>query len=352
MENAPAGVQPDSRANRLVTSTSGETWIQLAKSVAGVLALGVLVIADIAAAQPDYPSKPIRMIVPNPPGGGVDMMGRIVGQRLSGSWGQQVIVDNRPGGHGFIGGQALAKAAPDGYTLMAMSSTHIITPLLYPAPYDPIKDFAAVAATARSNLLLVVHPSLPVRTVKEFIALAKTKPGELNYGSSGAGSTTRLAGAYFGMLTGTRLQNISYKGSGQVMNDLAGGHIHLAFAVSSPTIPHVLSGKLRAIAVSGDDRLRALPQVPTFTQAGLSGFDTNVRGWFGVLAPAGTPKAIIDKVSNEITKALTLPDVRENIIAQGAEPFSSTPEQFAALMRADTATFGRIIKTANIKAEE
>jgi tripartite-type tricarboxylate transporter receptor subunit TctC len=315
-----------------------------------VLALGVLVVADIAAAQPDYPSKPIRMIVPNPPGGGVDMMGRIVGQRLSGSWGQQVIVDNRPGGHGFIGGQALAKAAPDGYTLMAMSSTHIITPLLYSAPYDPIKDFAAVATTARSHLLLVVHPSLPVRTLKEFIALAKARPGELNYGSSGAGSTTNLAGAYFGMLTGTRLQNISYKGSGQVMNDLAGGHIQLAFAVSSPTIPHVLSGKLRALATTGDTRLRSLPQVPTFTQAGLSGFD--IRGWFGVLAPAGTPKAIVDKVSNEITRTLALPDVREHILAQGVDPFPNTAEQFAALMKADTVTFARIIKSANIKADE
>ena len=324
--------------------------IWLAKSVAGVLALGVAAVADVAAAQPEYPSKPIRMLVPNPPGGGVDMMGRIVGQRLSASWGQQVIVDNRPGGHGFIGGQALAKAAPDGYTLMAMSSTHIITPLLYPAPYDPIKDFAAVATTARSHLLLVVHPSLPVRTVQEFIAFAKTRPGELNYGSSGAGSTTNLAGAYFGMLTGTRLQNISYKGSGQVMNDLAGGHIQLAFAVSSPTIPHVLSGKLRALATTGEAPLRALPQVPTFTQAGLKGFD--IRGWFGVLAPAGTPKAIIDKVSNEIIKVLALPDVREHIIAQGVDPFPNTAEQFAVLMKADTVTFARIIKSANIKADE
>jgi tripartite-type tricarboxylate transporter receptor subunit TctC len=331
--------------------STSEGNLMFANVAAGVLALGMVIGGPgIAAAQPAYPSKPIRMIVPNPPGGGVDMMGRIVGQRLSGNWGQQVIVDNRPGGHGFIGGQAVAKAAPDGYTLMAMSSTHIITPLLYPAPYDPIRDFAAVATTARSRLILAVHPSLPVRSLGEFIALAKTRPGELNYGSSGAGSTTHLAGAYFGMLTGTRLQNISYKGSGQVMNDLAGGHIQLAFAVSSPTIPHVLSGKLRAIAVSGDARLRALPQVPTFTQAGLPGFD--IGGWFGVIAPAGTPKAIVDKLSNEITKVLALPDVSENIIAQGADPFPSTPERFEALMKVDTATFARIIKSANIKADE
>ncbi len=313
------------------------------------LGLGLLV-TGTAGAQPAYPSKPIRIIVPNPPGGGVDLMGRIVGQRLSEIWGQQVIVDNRPGGHGFIGGQALANAAPDGYTMMGMSSTHIITPLLYPAPYDPIKDFAAISMIAQGRLLLVVHPSLPARTLKEVIALAKAKPGELNYGSSGAGSTTRLSGAYFGMMTGTRMQNISYKGSGQVVNDLAGGHIQLAFAVPAAIIPYVVSGKLRAIAVSGDTRLHALPQVPTFTQAGLPGFD--IQGWFGFLAPAGTPRAIIERVSTEIAKTVTLPKIRETIIAQGAEPYTNTPEEFAAMMRADTATFAKIIKTANIKADE
>ena len=198
--------------------------------------------------------------------------------------------------------------------------------------------------------MLAVHPSVPARSLQEFIALAKAKPGQLNYGSSGAGAITRLAGAFFDMMTGTHLQNISYKGSGQVMTDLLGGQIQLAFGVPSPTIPFVQSGKLRGLAVSGESRLSALPQLPTFAQAGLPGFD--VKAWYGFLAPAGTPKPIIDRLSNLITKALTLPEFREKLIAQGADPFANTSEQFAALMRADTAKYAKIIKTANIKADE
>ena len=323
------------------------TVMRLAK----LAVLGSLVFHGASVfAQAVYPNKSIHMIVPNPPGGGVDIMGRMVAQRLSSAWDQQVIVDNRAGGHGFLGGQALTRAAPDGYTLMTMSSTHVITPLLYPAPYDAIKDFAPVATIARSSLILVVHPSVPVRNLQEFIAFAKSKPGQLNYGSSGVGSTTRLAGAYFGMMTGTRLQNISYKGSGQVVNDLLGGHIHFAFSVSLPAVPFVTTGKLKGLAVLGDERLRVLPQVPTFAEAGMPGFD--VKGWFAVVAPAGTPKVIVDKVAGEINKSLTVASVRESIIAQGGQPFINTPEQFAAMMKSETEKFAIVIKTANIKSDE
>ena len=277
-------------------------------------------------------------------------MGRLIGQKLTESWGQQVILDNRPGGNGYIGGDSLAKSPPDGHTLMVMTTTFVITPALYPPPYDPIKDFAAVATLTKSELVLVGHPSVLANSLQEFIALAKSKPGQLNYGSSGSGSMTRLAGAFFDMMTGTRMQNISYKGTGQAMTDLLGGQVQLTFSVPPPIIPHVAAGRLKAIAVSGESRLSALPQVPTFGEAGLPGFD--VTGWYGLLAAAGTPKAIIDKQSTEIARILAMPDMREKISAQGMDPFIATPEKFAAMIREDLVKYAKIIKTANIKTDE
>jgi tripartite-type tricarboxylate transporter receptor subunit TctC len=316
-----------------------------------LLAAGILMASAVCAtAQQAYPNKPIRFISPNPPGGGTSIIGRLVGQKFTDSWGQQVILENRPGGNGFIGGEALAKSPPDGHTLMVITSTFVITPALYPPPYDPIRDFAAVATLTNSELLLLVHPSVPANNLREFIALAKAKPGQLNYGSSGSGAITRLAGAFFDMMTGTRMQNISYKGTGQAMTDLLGGQVQLSFSVPPPAIPHVQAGKLRAIAVSGESRLSSLPQVPTFTEAGLSGFD--VSSWYGLVAPAGTPKAVIDKLSAEIAKILVMPDIKEKIDAQGQDPFISTPERFAEIMKRDLAKYAKIIKDANIKTDE
>jgi len=308
-----------------------------------------IVLSSPAVAQQAYPSKSIRFISPNPPGGGTTIMGRLVGQKLTESWGQQVILDNRPGGNGFIAGEILAKSPPDGHTIMVITTTHIITPLLYPPPYDAIKDFTAIASLAKTELVMVVHPSVPVANLREFIAFAKSKPGQLNYGSSGAGSNTRLAGALFDMLTGTSMQHISYKGTGQAMTDLLGGQIQLFFILPAAVIPHVAAGKLKAIAVSGDSRVAALPQVPTFTEAGLRGFEG--RFWYGVLAPAGIPKAILDKLSTEISKILSMPDITAKITSQGLDPLISTPEHFSAMLKADTASFSKIIKAANIKAD-
>lgn len=309
----------------------------------------LMAFAGSALAQLPYPNKPIRIISSNPPGGGTTIIGRLVGQLLTESWGQPVLLDNRPGGNGFIGGEAVRKSPPDGHSIMVMTTTHIISPLLFAAPYDPIKDFAAVASLTKSELLLVVHPSVPSNNLREFIALARTKPGLLNYGSSGAGAITRLAAAFFEILTGTSMQNIPYKGTGQAMIDLLGGQIQVSFSVPAPAIPHVLTGKLKAIAVSGESRLSALPQVPTLTEAGLPGFD--VSFWYGFIAPAGTPKPIIDKLSTEIARILAMPDTREKIVALEMDPFISTPEQFAALLKADMAKFAKIIQTANIKAD-
>jgi len=310
----------------------------------------LMALAAAAVAQQPYPNKPIRLVSPNPPGGGTSIIGRLVGQRLSDSWGQQVLLDNRPGGNGFIGGEFVAKSPPDGHTIMVITSTFIITPSLYTPPYDPIKDFAAVATLTKSELVLVLHPSIPAKNLREFIALVKSKPGQLNYGSSGVGAMTRLAGAYFDMMTGTKMQNISYKGTGQAMTDLLGGQVELGFLVPPPAIPHIVGGKLKALAVSGASRLSALPQVPTFTEAGLPGFD--VSAWYGVVAPRGTPKAIINKLSAEIAKILAMPDIKEKIAAQGMDTFISTPEQFAPMMKEDMAKYAKIIKEANIRTDE
>lgn len=320
-------------------------------AVARTLVACMLVsLVGVAVAQQAYPSKPIRLISPNPPGGGTSSLGRLVGLKLTEHWGQQVILDNRPGGNGFIGGEALAKSPPDGHTLMVMTSTHIITPSLFPAPYDPINDFAPVATLAVTEELLVLHPSVPANNLKEFIAYAKSKPGELNYGSSGAGAVTRLAGALFDIMTGTKMQNIAYKGTGQALTDLLGGQVQLTFTNTISVTPHIKSGKLKAIAITGERRSSVLPQVPTFTEAGLTGFDP--KAWYGILAPARTPKGIVDKLSTEIARILAMPDIADRLSGEGADPFISTPEQFAALMRTDMAKFAQIIKTANIKPDQ
>lgn len=306
--------------------------------------------AGLAAAQQTYPSKTIRFISPNPPGGGTSSLGRLVGLKMTEHWGQQVILDNRPGGNGFIGGEALAKSPPDGHTLMVISNTHVITPSLFPAPYDPINDFAPVATLASAEELLVLHPSVPANNLKEFIAYAKSRPGELNYGTSGAGAITRLAGALFDIMTGTKMQNIAYKGTGQALTDLLGGQVQLAYTNTITVTPHIKSGKLKAIAITGEKRSASLPQVPTFIESGLQGFDP--KAWYGVVAPAGTPKPVVDKLSTEIARILAMPDIKERLEGEGADPFISTPEQFAALLKAEMAKFAQIIKTANIKPDQ
>lgn len=307
----------------------------------------LLAFALSAGAQQSYPNKPIRLIIPNPPGGGTDIIGRMIGQKLAERWGQPVIVDNRGGANGFIGGEAMARAAPDGYTIGLITTTHVISPSLFPAPYDAIKDFAGVAGLARAEQVLVSHPSLPVNTVSELIAYAKSRPGQLNTGSGGAGSMPRLASALFDMMTGTTIQNINYKGTAQTMVDLLGGQIHLSFSLPAAAIPHIKTGKLKAIAVSGDSRMPALPDVPTFAQAGLSDF--RIDNWYGIVAPANTPAAIINQLSAEIGKILTIPEIVEKINGHSMEPFIANATQFSKLMQTDMAKYSNVIKTANIK---
>jgi len=321
------------------------------KAVASMLTLGVLMaIAGPATAQQDYPDKPIHFIVPFPPGGSTDPMARMAAAKLAEKWGQSVIVDNRPGGNTIIGTEAVAKAAPDGYTILLASFTFVTGPSLLPyLPYDPVKDFDAVATIAKSRYVLVVHPTVPANNLQEFIALAKSEPGQLNYGSSGVGSGVHLAGALFNLMEGTKMQHVPYKGSGTLMPDLLGGQVQLSFQIPISTINYIKSGRLKAIAITGETRLATLPQVPTFAEAGLP--DYKMQGWYGIVAPAGTPKEIVDKMSREMAVILAMPDILEYLARQGMEPYVSTHDEMTALIKADITKYAKIIKDANIKIQ-
>jgi len=316
-----------------------------------MVATGVLMgLIGSAAAQQNYPNKPIRFITPYPPGGATTIVARLIGQKLTDSWGQQVLVDNRPGGNTIIGSEALVRSPPDGYTIMLTTTIHVTNASLIPyLPYDSVKDFAAVATVSRSEYVLVLSPSVPANNLQGFIALAKSRPGQLNFGSAGTGGPQHLAGELFSMMAGIKMQHIPYKGGGQVFADLISGQVQLLFSNTFNAVPHIKNGQLKAIAITGETRSSALPQVPTFAEAGLPGFE--VRTWYGVFAPAGTPKAVIDKLSTEIAKIMALPDIKERLDSLGAEPFISTSDQFASLVRADIARYAKIIKSANIKLE-
>jgi len=307
---------------------------------------GLAAYAMPATAQQPYPSKPIRIIVPFPAGGSNDILSRMIGKKLTDRLGVQVIVDNRGGGNTIIGASAVAKAPPDGHTVLVTSGSHVITPLLMSTPYDALNDFAAVAAIDAIDYLMVVHPSLPTKTLKEFIALAKARPGQINYASSSQGSGTHLAAAALALRTGIRIQHVPYKGGGPAVIDLMAGQVQMFINAPIAMMPYVKAGKLRALAVTGDARLGALPNVPTFTEAGLPNFD--VRGWHGMLAPAATPKAIIAKLNAEVNAILGQPDTVETLASLGMAPLVMTPEQFAARLREDTKRYGEVIKAGNI----
>lgn len=298
-----------------------------------------------------YPTKPVRMVLPFPPGGTTDILGRVAAQKLTEALGQQVIPDNRPGASGNIGTEQVAKAAPDGYTLItAPGSTLTIHPSLYAKlGFDPLKDFAPVTILAAVPNLLVVHPSLPVRTVKELIALAKARPDQLNYASTGAGQSTHLSMELFKSMAGVKITHVPYKGSAPAVTDLIGGHVSLMFDNMPSALPHAKAGKLRGIAVSTLKRSAVTPELPTVAESGLPGFEVNV--WFGVLAPAGTPREIVERLNRVLVKALQANDVRERLASQGAEPVGNTPEQFTAQMKADLVKWAKVVKAANIKLD-
>ncbi len=321
-------------------------------AAARIVTVAVLMaLAGPAAAQQAYPTRPIRLVVPYPPGGATDPQARPLATKLSERWGQQVMVDNRGGGNTVIGTEMVAKAPPDGYTILWVAPAFVTTPSLLKLPYDNVKDFSGVATISRTRSVLVVALSVPANTLQELIALAKAKPGQLNYGSSGVGTGPHLAGELFNMVAGVKIQHIPYKGSGQLMPDLIAGQLQVSFQAVISVISHIKNGKLKAIAVIGDTRVPALPQVPTIAEAGLPEYDRQ-DPWHGIVTPAGTPRAIIDKLSTEIAKILSAPDVQQQLVNQGLDAFISTPAEVDALIKADIARIAKIIKTANIHLEQ
>ncbi len=290
------------------------------------------------------------MIVSYPAGGPNDIMGRTISAKLTELMGQTFVVDNRSGAAGNIGTDSVAKAAPDGYTLLMGAGAMTIAPSLYPKlPYDVVRDFAPVSMVASAGFVLVLHPSVPAKTVAQFIDLLKKQPGKLNCASSGVGAPPHLALELFQSMTGTKMNHIPYKGATPALTDLVGGQVDLYFAGISGAIPHIQSGRLRTLAVTGKKRSVVLPEVPTLDQSGLKGYD--VATWFGVLAPAGTPRDIINRLNAATVKAVSLPDTREKLLAAGAEPDSSTPEEFAKHIREEIVKFREIVRTSGAKLD-
>ena len=308
------------------------------------------VTATVASAQNAYPIKPVRFIVPYPPGGSTDPIARLLGTHLTAIWGQQVVVENRAGGDTLIGASVVAKAAPDGYTILFAATTHVIIPLLHKnMPFAALRDFAPVVTISNSEKLLVVHPAVPANNLQEFIAHAKANPGKLNYATTGSGSANHLMNESLNLMAGIRTQQIPYKGAGPALTDLMGGHVQFAFGVPIALNQHIKAGALRGLAVSGDARLATMPNIPTFAESGLPKFDA--KTWTGILAPARVTRAIVDKISGDVAKILSTRDMQTKLTSQGVEPMISTPDQLSALMKADSARYASIIKAANIRIE-
>lgn len=317
---------------------------QLAFSVA---ALAVMV--GSASAQ-TYPRKPIRWIVPFPPGGSTDLLARVVGQKLTEAWGQQVIVENKGGAGGTLGAAEAARAPADGYTLLMGAIHHTIASSVYPKlPYDIQKDFAPITVVAIVPNVLVVNPSVPANSTKELIAYAKANPGKLTYGSAGMGTAHHLIGEQFNLQAGVNILHVPYKGSSPAVADLIGGQVLIMYDTVASCLPHIKSGKLRPLAVATAKRSSALPDVPTIAEAALPGFE--VTTWFGALAPVKTPKEIVVKLNGEIVKILAMPDVRKRLLDAGAEPVGNSPEQMAAQIKKETGEFAKIVKQAKITVE-
>jgi tripartite-type tricarboxylate transporter receptor subunit TctC len=316
------------------------------------LALGALIAVILCAAPAfaqDYPARPVRLIVPFGAAGGTDNLARIIEPFVSKGLGQPLVIENRPGGGSVIGMDAVAKAAPDGYTLVMTDTSIAVNPSLKPLPYDTIRDFEPVSLLATAPVILVAHPSVPAKTLAEFIALAKQGPGKFNYASGGIGSSTHLGGELLKFVAGIDVAHVPYKGTGPAMNDLLGGHVHVMFSGISSARPHMDSGALRALAVTGDTRNAATPDVPTFAEAGLPGVTAST--YWGVLAPKGTPKEIVERVSGEFAKAVREPNVVKRIGELGYLPIAGGPSDYAANIKSEIGKWAPVVKNANIKAE-
>jgi tripartite-type tricarboxylate transporter receptor subunit TctC len=308
----------------------------------------VLALSSMPLMAQQYPAKPIRIVVGFAPGGGTDIVSRIIGQKMSESWGQPVLVDNRAGATGTIGADLVAKAAPDGYTLLMghVNSHGIASNLFKKLPYDAERDFSMVAYVGYVPNVFVIHPSIPAQNVKELIALAKAKPGTLNYASSGVGSTQHLAGELFSLLAGVNIVHVPYKGSGPAVIDLIAGHVSMNFDTMPPVLPHVKSGRLRALALTTPKRSPQMPNVPTMIEVGLKGFD--MTNWYGVMAPAKTSRDTVTKLNAEINRIVMLPDAKSKLEEAGTQLDPMSPEQFATFLHGEIAKYAKLVKAAKV----
>ena len=312
-----------------------------------IAAFCILLVATLAAQAGPFPDKSVRLIVPFPAGGSTDIVGRTLGQKLSELWHQPVVIDNRSGGSTIIGTDLVAKAPPDGYTLLMMTAPFAIVPSLTDKlPYDPVKDFEPITLINTTPLVLVVNPSVPATSVKDLIALAKGKPGALNFGSAGSGGSNHLAGELFNVMAGVKLQHIPSKGNAPALSDLVGGHVDVVFNGLTSALPFIRSGKLRALAVTSLTRASALPEMPTLDELGLKGFQA--VAWNGLGAPARTPKAVIARIHADVLKVMRSPEFSERLKAEGSDPIGNSPEQFAAFLREESARWSEVIKFAGI----
>jgi tripartite-type tricarboxylate transporter receptor subunit TctC len=305
----------------------------------------------LGAHAQSYPSKPVKIIVPFAAGGPADIYARVVGEKLQGALGQSFVVENRPGGGAIVGTDAVAKAAPDGYTLLMMSNTHTVNESLFAEkPYQLMRDLVPVAPVNYSDLLLVVHPSVPVSTLPEFLALARSKPGSLNYASSGPGTPYHMAGELLKAMAGVDIVHVPYKGSSGARTDILGGQVQMMFDAITTMAPNVRAGKLKALGTSGKARSSVLPDVPTVSEAGVPGYEAVI--WLGIMAPAGTPRAIVERLNSEITRAANAPEMKEAWARQGAVAMSMTPDEFGRYMREDIEKWARIVKISGAKPDQ
>jgi tripartite-type tricarboxylate transporter receptor subunit TctC len=317
---------------------------------AGAACLLLLATACGAAHGQSYPARSVRMVVPFPAGGGTDFIGRTVGARLSELWGQPVVMDNRPGATTVLGAEIVARSPPDGYTLLVTPVPFSIVPNLQARlPFDPLKDFEPIALYNIAPLVLIVNPIVPVKTVQDLIALARSKPGVLNFGTSGTGSSNHLAGELFNAMAGVRITHVPYKGSPPALVDLVGGHVDLAVTTLTSAVGLIKSGKVRPVAVTSLKRSSAMPEIPTMDESGLKGFQADA--WNGISAPARTPREIVTRINADVARVLQMPDVIEKFRNEGAEPAAMAPEQFAAFVRSEIAKWGKVIRLANIRPE-
>jgi tripartite-type tricarboxylate transporter receptor subunit TctC len=321
-----------------------------------VRALMAIFIACVAAAATaahaqSYPSRPVRMIIPFPAGGGTDIFARLIGRKLGEGMGQQFIADNRAGASGIIGCELAARAAPDGYTLMmATTGTHTTNPAVYAKlPYDPVRDFAPVSLVAESPFVLIVHPSLPVRSVKELIAFAKTRPGELTYGSSGVGSSSHLGFELFNTMAGIKGVHVPYKGLPAATTDTIAGNLVMSWDSITASGPHIRTGRIRALGIGSVKRSALMPEIPTISESGLKGFE--LGSWYALFGPAAMPREIVGRLHGEVVKALAAKDVRDQFATLGAEAVGSTPDELAAVVKRDIVKWAKVARAAKVKAE-